>query len=315
MKLNQLFNTLRDCRASLIAALVLLGIGAANADNFFDNSISGVDLGKASGGTTNGHRNWAIFALSGGVTITDASATTFNDVIGNVGMANGGSLTLSNSRIDGTVYQDSGGLSNSGGTITGGAIIHDSSYLTAAFNSANSASGAAAGLATSTGGLMISGGVSPNVLTSTAASPSALTLNGVSGGITGASGQTYVLNISDLILSGVGAVLTLSGTATTNYVINVNRYMSLGSQASIALSGGLTSQNVLFNVKDNSLGAGGTGTNYDVILSGASGVAGIILAPNRNVKLTGGSLVTGEVIARGVSLSASSQVINPLASP
>jgi choice-of-anchor A domain-containing protein len=117
-----------------------------------------------------------------------------------------------------------------------------------------------------------------------------------------------VLNIADLIMSGAGAILTLSGDATTNYVINVNRYMTLGSQAQVALSGGLTPQNVLFNVKSYS-------TNYDVTMSGASTVNGIILATNRNVKLTGDSTVYGEVIAKGVSLSGSSQVINPLASP
>jgi hypothetical protein len=59
----------------------------------------------------------------------------------------------------------------------------------------------------------------------------------------------------------------------------------------------------------------GYSTNYDVTLSGASTVNGIILATNRNVKLTGDSTVIGEVIAKGVSLSGSSQVINPLASP
>jgi predicted acyltransferase (DUF342 family) len=103
----------------------------------------------------------------------------------------------------------------------------------------------------------------------------------------------------------------LNGTATTNYVINVNRYMSLAGGAKINLAGGITPQNVLYNVNQNTI----NGVQYDVTLSGGSEARGIILATTRAVKLTGDSKVFGEVIAKSVSLSGSSNVINPLVSP
>jgi hypothetical protein len=84
--------------------------------------------------------------------------------------------------------------------------------------------------------------------------------------------------------------------------------MTLSSAAKIQLGNGLTAANVLFNVKSNT-------TQYDVTLSGGSQVTGIIMAPTRNFKETGGSVVYGEVIAKGVSLSGASKVINPFASP
>ena len=134
-----------------------------------------------------------------------------------------------------------------------------------------------------------------------------------------------MLHLNDLILSGAGAVLTLSGNnqANVNYVIDVNRYLSLSSGAKVVLTGGLVAQNVLFNVE----GAGYSAYTYDVTLSGGSKIAdapyggsgtlggGVILAPNRTVKLTGASEVKGEVIAKAVSLSGNSRVYNPLVSP
>src|SRR5207247_2486458 len=112
------------------------------------------------------------------------------------------------------------GYSNSGGTITGSNFTNQASYLNQAVADATAASNAAAALSRQTTGLTVSGGVSSGVLTN---DTTAISLNGTSGGISGASGQTYVLNIADLILSGAGAVLTLSGSNSTNYVINVNR--------------------------------------------------------------------------------------------
>jgi len=52
-----------------------------------------------------------------------------------------------------------------------------------------------------------------------------------------------------------------------------------------------------------------------VTLSGGSEARGIILATTRAVKLTGDSKVFGEVIAKAVSLSGGSNVINPVVSP
>lgn len=316
MILTHLSTAMRAFRASLIAAIALLGFSAAKAQNFFDNTISGVNLGNASGGTTGIHKTWAIFALSGNVNITDATQNPTNhpDVLGDIGMAGAGNLSMSLSRVKGSVYQDTGAY-NGGGTITGSVFTNQGvAYLNQAVTDANIAAVTASNLARATGAgasqLTISGGISPSVLTGDS---SGIALRGISGqigaigGPSAAAGQTYVLNLTDLILSGTGAILSLTGTASTNYVINVNRYLALSSGAQIALSGGLTPQNVLINLTPS--------IAYDVSMSGGSTINGIILATNRNVKLTGNSIVNGEVIAKAVSLSGSSQIINPLVSP
>ena len=306
MKLNHLFTLARTCRVILLATLALFSAGALKAANFFDDTISGINFGNASGGATAGHKNWAIFALSGGVTITDPTLDGSFDVLGNVAIGGAGVLTMSASRIQGYYNSEtstpvlSGGANNTGYTSFNSVGGANGSYVNTGVTNANSASTTAAGLGNVTGGLAF-GGAFGGV-------PSTVALNNTGASISGAAGQTYVLNLTDLILSGAGAILTLSGTSTTNYVINVNRYMTLSSSAQIALSGGIGANNVLFNVKSNS-------PSYDVTLSGASVVNGIILAPSRNVKLTGASVVYGEVIAKGVSLSGRSKVINPYVSP
>ena len=295
----------RAFRAFLIAAFAILGAGALKAANFFDNTIAGYNLGNASGGgsfSTTGHRNWAIFAMSGGVTITDTNLDGSFDVLGNVGLAGAGSLTMSASKIQGSVYRDSGGYTPSGSpVITGTNTTGNGAYLNTAVANANTASLGWGGLSNATTGLTFGGAFG-------GVAPTTVALNNTAASISGGSG-TYVLNLTDLILSGAGAILTLNGTNATNYVINVNQYMTLSSKAQIALgTGGIEQRNILFNVKNNN-------PAYDVTLSGASVVNGIIMAPTRNVKLTGGSIVYGEVIGKGVSLSGRSKVINPFVSP
>jgi len=312
MKLNKILNVARSIRALVLCAMALLGAGAAQAANFFDDNVSGIDLGNASGGANlsgNGHRQWAIFALSGGVTITDTSSDGSYDVLGNVGAAGAGGLTLSLSKIQGSVFRDTGSYANSGGVVTGTNTGGNGAYLNTAVSNANSASSAAQGLTASTSGLTLGGGVSGSVYGSNYTA--ALSLNNTSGSITATSAGTKVLNLTDLILSGTGAILTLNGNGVAgavNYVINVNRYLTLGTAAQIQLGGGLTPQNVLFNVKSNA-------TQYDVTLSGGSVLNGILLAATRNVSLTGASTVNGEVIAKGVSLSGRSKVTNSTVSP
>jgi hypothetical protein len=324
----------RLSRALLVATLALAGTASSKADNFFDNTISGIDLGNASGGTTGGHRHWAIFTLGGNVTITDPtpyvpgsvppgqapdsyySTAGSADVYGNVGIYGSGRLSMTNSYINGFVDQ----FSNVTNTLAGnganpyfigspGSIGHNTTYLQQAYNDAIAASAAAKYLGTPAGLLanptVVLGSATTAVITS---AKSEVDL-GISGG--GQAGETYVLNLTDLILQGTSAVLTLNGTATTNYVINVNRYMSLAGGAKINLAGGITPQNVLYNVNQNTI----NGVQYDVTLSGGSEARGIILATTRAVKLTGDSKVFGEVIAKSVSLSGSSNVINPLVSP
>ena len=315
MKTNHLSKLARASRSMLIAALSLLGAGALKADNFFDNSITvgsnTVNLGNASGGSSNGgsgHKNWAIFALSGGVSITDPDNSLQNvgnnyDVFGNVGMAGSGVLTMTNSWIKGSAYTNTGAtiispyITNTG---TAGPTVN-ATYLSSAATSATNSSTAAAFMTNVTGGLSTTGFGPVNSIPTTIALATAAS-------ITGLANQTYVLNLTDLTLSGAGAMLTLDGASTTNFVINVNRYMSLSANAQIKLgTGGIGQNNILYNVTN-------ANTN-DVTLSGGSIVNGIILAPTRNAKLTSGAVVYGEVIAKGVSLTGRSKVINPYVSP
>ena len=320
MKTEIVFKMSRLSRVLLAATLALVSTASVKAQNFFDNTILGINLGNASGGTTGGHRHWAIFTLGGNVTITDPtpylpgsvppgqaldpyySTAGSADVYGNVGISGSGRLSMTNSYINGFVDQNSSPTNvfagNGGNPYFLGSITHDSAYLLQGYNDAIAASAVAKALTAT------SGTVSTAVITS-AKSQADL-------GITGPlDGNTYVLNLTDLILQGANAVLTLNGTATTNYVINVNRYMSLAGGAKINLAGGITPQNVLYNVNQNTI----NGVQYDVTLSGGSEARGIILATTRAVKLTGDSKVFGEVIAKSVSLSGSSNVINPLVSP
>ena len=309
MKLSNLLKSARALRSVVLAAVALVSSSVGQAANFFDNNILGVDLGTASGSNQPGRYTWAIFALSGGVTITDPAP--YNaldyDVLGNIGVAFGGNLRMDRSNAFGTAYIRNGGSSTllNSATITGGTLANQDAILNPASASAFSAASTAAGLARSTAGLGVSGSVGPGILANDTTS---IALANSAGAITGGAANTnYVINLTNLILSGASAVLTLNGTSTTNYIINVERYMTLSQGASIQLSGGLLPQNVLFNVRNSYA--------YDVTLSGGSEVNGIILATNRNVKLTGDSHVEGEVIARAVSLSGRSSVHNPLVSP
>jgi hypothetical protein len=320
MKHSTLSALARAFRSTLLAASALLGAGTLDAANFFDNAIviSGtgggtIDLNTSGGSNNPGRYCWAIFALQGGVTITDPLPYTgIADVLGNIGIAQGGTITMSNSTVKGTVYLRTGAVSSvpSPATITGGILQSGptDTILNTAQAYAYNAASAASGLARSTGAgatlLTISGSLPAGILNS---DTSSVMMTNTAGGISGAANTTYVLNLTNLVLSGAGAVLTLTGDSTTNYVINVSKFMTLSAGAKIQVSGGMQPQNVLFNVR-NTYG-------YDVTMSGGSTLEGIILAANRNVKLTGDAQVTGEVIARAVSLSGQSKVINPVCSP
>jgi hypothetical protein len=300
MKLNHLFQVSRTFRMLLIAALAILSAGVLRADNFFDDTVAGINLGNASGGNTSGHKSWAIFALSGGVTITDTTYNGTYDVLGNIGMYGSGGLTMSASRVGGFMAGDiyrakasqtinmSGGANYTGTMYTGVGGSGGSGLLGQAASAAITASSTAA------------------TLVSTFGTPSNINLRSAAS-YYAAANEVVVMNLTDLILNGTAAVLTLNGPSTANYVINISRYLALSNSAQIQLSGGLQPQNVLFNVTS-------ANTN-DVTLSGNSTLNGIILAANRAVKLTGASDVVGEVIGKSVSLSGRSTVKNPLVSP
>lgn len=322
MKTNLLSTLTRVSRTLLVAALAILTTGALKAQsgtNFFDNSITvganTIDLGNASGGSplhVGTHRNWAIFALSGGVTITDPAPGGPFDVIGNIALGGTGNLSMTASTAKASVYRTT--ITQTapapGSGFYTGALVTDPTYVTTGVSNATSAANAATAMPnTNLSVPMFTGALAGSI-------PSSISLTAAAA-ITGVAATTYVLNLNDLILSGSSAMLTLNGTSTTNYVINVNRFMTLSGGSKISLgAGGITEANILYNVGQNKLTPSSpAGTQYDVTLSGASEVRGIILAVTRNVKETGASAVYGEVIAKGVSLSGASKVINPYVSP
>jgi hypothetical protein len=299
MKIANLSKLTQTCRTLLVAALALVSAGALQAANFFDSSPEGINLGNARGGSSPSTKNWSIFALSAGVTITDPDNLGPFATNGNIALGGTGAFSTTNSLINGNVYLNrlSGGFTNSGGTVpapTYGAAIESgattwSSYLTTAVTQVTTASSAAAGLAAS------------GTVSIIPVAGNTIAFNGITSTINAVNAMN-VLNLTDLILSN--STLILNGTSSQNFVVNVNRYMTLSAASNIQLTGGLTSANVLFNVKNNS-----GGTQYDVTLSGGSKVNGIILAATRNVKLTGASVVYGEVIGKGVALSGKSRVL------
>lgn len=328
MKLSNFLQTMRVRGMAALAACAMLAANAVGA-NFFDSSIAGVDLGDARGGSNLGNpRYWSVFALSGGVSITDAGplplvldpgypgnglSPDWWDVLGNVGVGGSGNLTMSASRIRGNLYIRTGGtqtssngafINNPGGSVQTTGTPSPSGpgtnvLLIAAAANAKTASDNASLLANNW-----IGGAPATI----AQNNMALNLS-----IAAVANTTYILNLKDLILSGVSSVLTLSGNnqANVNYIVNVERFMSLSAGAKVVLTNGLNAQNVLFNVEQNPAST----FTYDVTLGGGSKLDGIILAPNRTVKLTGASIVKGEVIGKAVSLSGYSRVYNPEVSP
>ena len=119
--------------------------------------------------------------------------------------------------------------------------------------------------------------------------------------VRGAPGETVVLNLKNFVMSDT-STFTLQGTATTNFVIKVTNEFSLSGRAKIVLSGGIHWNNVRFNVRWNGCA---------VRLSGRSELVGILTAKHRKVKLTGNSIVRGQVFARRVVLRGNSQIIEP----
>ena len=246
----------------------------------------GIDLGAA--GRT---KIWGAFSLGGGMSINNLSGNSY--IQGDVGIAGNGNITLSGgATIYGDLYYHTGGTLHNGGHITGG--IHNDAASDALLNQAvidaNNASAAAFALP-----------VSPQYqgLTNVNLSGHGMTL-------ILASGPCTVLRLNNFILSG-GSTFTLQGTANQGIIINVTNQFTLSGGSKILLTGGLTWDDVLFNVV-------GTGKNPE--LSGGSNImSGILMATQRKVVISGGSIVYGEVINNGLDLSGGSAIITQATNP
>jgi hypothetical protein len=118
--------------------------------------------------------------------------------------------------------------------------------------------------------------------------------------ITGAPGETVVLNLKNFILRD-NSSFTLQGTATTTFIVNVREKFSLSGNSHLDLAG-LQWDQVLFNV---------VGTGHRVSLGGDSIFNGILMANDRTVRVRGGATVSGEIIANRLNLQNGAHVKKP----
>jgi hypothetical protein len=292
-------------QTALVLALTLVGTLSAQATLLF----TGVDL-KTAGRTT----QWAIFALSGGITITDTTVTTFDPALypngpftgnpsvrGDVGVS-GGNISLSGTtKVQGTAYVKTGGLLRKSGNAqingNGGLAIQSGSNDTVMNQVKTDA------IAASNDANMLPAGLD-GAVTSGFNSPFTVNQN-TSLSITGEDNENAVLYLTDFILSG-NATFTLTGTATSTFVFNItNKFSLLGAKFVL---NGVPSQNILFNV---------LGTGSDISLASAAEFYGVILATSRTVNLSGAAkIMDGTLIAGKVNISGGSRVSHlPLTSP
>lgn len=272
------FISVRTLLVTTISALAL-STQAAKADLL----SAGVDLGGA------GPDSWAVLTVGGGRSNVD-KLTGSAEVFGNVGVGGSGRISLlGHSVIENDLYyHQTGKLTIAPHASVNGSIHHDSSsdtLLDQDAAQARSASDTAFNLSP-TPGYPPAG---------TPGGPHNIRL-GRNQTLTITGSGSVVLKLSDFALSR-NATLTLNGTPGTSFIINVSHKFSLAS-ANVFLTGGLTADNVLFNIR-------GVGSAK---LTGNSNLNGLILATNRTVKLSGNSVVTGEVIGRKVNISGGSEI-------
>jgi choice-of-anchor A domain-containing protein len=99
-----------------------------------------------------------------------------------------------------------------------------------------------------------------------------------------------VLDITNLSLSNSTLTLNDNGYSGAKFIINVTGTFSVTGNSSIKITGGGTGADIIFNIE-------GTGSTVSLTGSSSSSIVGTILAPQRNVNLSGGGTLTGAVLA------------------
>lgn len=277
------------------ALLLALGILTAALPARATLLFSGVEMGETIGRTSG--IQWAAFAHTGGITIADTTVQTpIPAITGNLGVAASNITISGTTKVSGTAYIKTGGSLRRSGTAfvtgNGGLAVTNAgndTLMNQVKADAISATTQANALANFNVGGFVNWGSLTNINQSTDLSVT-----------DGGSGAHVVLHLTDFILTG-GAKLTLTGTAAASYIINISGNFSL-LNGKVLLAGGLLPENVLFNV----VGAGSS-----VTLNGGAQYNGFILANDRTVNISGGSKITGTLIAGKVNISGGSKIIKP----
>jgi hypothetical protein len=226
---------------------------------------------------------WTAFSLGSG----NGFSLVFGNinVTGDFGQAGNGKLLMAGSAlINGDLYDRSNGavLAIGHPVVTGSTFYNQDSVLDYCVNEALAASNRAFSLAANRPNTSANLGGSDNIT------------------ITGAPGETVVLNLKNFILRG-GSSFTLQGTATTTFIINVSKKFSLKGHSHIDLAG-LQWNQVLFNV---------VGQGHKVFLGGNSVFGGILMANNRTIEVRGEATMSGTVVGNRLGLHGSSRVLHP----
>jgi hypothetical protein len=256
---------------SFVASLVLFGCTSANAD--VAQAIP--EIGYL--------ERWTAFSLGGG----NGFSLLFGNihVTGDFGQAGHGKLVMAGSAlINGDLYARSNGavLAMGHPVVSGSIFYNQDPLLDDCVNEALAASNRAFSL-------------TPNRPNTSAKLEKHDNIT-----ITGAPGETVVLNLRNFILRGASS-FTLQGTATTNFIINVRRKFSLKGNAHVDLAG-LQWNQVLFNV---------VGEGHRVSLGGNSVFGGILMANNRTIEVRGDATMSGTVVGNRLKLHGSGRVLHP----
>lgn len=253
---------------------------------------------------------WAVFALSGGLTVADTTLQGLPydggpgtpTIQGNIGAGGGQKITLSGrTRVEGDAYIRSGGSLVKSGTSNVQGTVHvgtQDALVNQVVADANAARIAADALANNSVGASVTAG-SWGSFGSTLNQSTSFTLTDT------LSNGHYVFDLTDFILSG-GATLTLDGTSSSTFVFNISGKFALAG-GKIVLNNVLPA-NVLFNVLDT--------TSSTISMTSGAIFEGTLLATNRTLNISGGSQSNGQIIAGKVSISGGSKINKqPFVSP
>ncbi|MFL6593803.1 MAG: hypothetical protein ACJ8HQ_00035 [Chthoniobacterales bacterium] len=229
-------------------------------------------------------KNFTVLQVGAG-TVSQTTAGTQGQIVGNVGIYTNGKISSNGPQISGDLYLGNGSTGQFSGSYSNNRPVTGMAHL---------GIGASVGPGSYTFTTMSD---NPQTLLNQARTD-AMNASTAAQGLTATSALTKIDSTMTLSGSGVynltsvnlasNEVLTLSGNAGDSIVLNISDMFKL-NDAKIVLTGGLLESNVLFNF---------VGTK-DVNVAGNSALSelhGILLALNAKVALSPG-LVVGEIIS------------------